>query len=243
MHMSSHVALLRCYIMHHLCFSADTQSCFDSMYNEVLKNNNVTNPIPGSQVLIPKMSFSCGGTIINLLINLTKYENKDECEKNGANNDDECEDDDDGDIKDEDEKTDSDKKRETDTFPIIQIWRNLNSSYYLEIFSYVLCAKDINDGGNSANVSITSEPIAFQAGDFIGYYIPTDSAYSIHNVFTMGNTSYSIRIDEPLSNFTDNIVTNSSMVPVIQIEVGKECYNYTVITTWLCTYVYMCINI
>ena len=229
------------YILHHLHFAAEKQSCFDSysMYNGISYNVTSSSPKLGSQVLVRKLCNSTG-IITNLIVYLTdlngksKNESKNEVEnenKNDSESDGEGEDDNDNedDVEDdfEDDAEGKDKKRETDTFkfPIIQVWRNFNSSYYNNTYSYPLCADDINNDGELANVSITNKTIAFQAGDFIGYYIPTDSAYSISYVLTKEKISYSIVTDKPLLYFntSDHGVTTSKMLPKIQILVGKEC--------------------
>ena len=241
-----------------MCFAAEKQSCFDSysMYNGVSYNVTSSSPKSGSQVLVRNLCNSTG-IITNLIVYLTdpngksKNESENEAEnenKNDSENDDEGEDDDDNEDDVEDDVEGKDKKRETDTFkfPIIQVWRNFNTSYYDNTYSYPLCADDINNDGELANVSITNKTIAFQAGDFIGYYIPTDSAYSIRNVLTTENISYSIVTDKPLLYFNTNNdgVTRSNMLPKIQILVGKECCKPCVYMTSISlTYSYVCTNV
>ena len=196
--------------MYHLCVAVE-QGCFGSTYEKQV-GENVMSPGAGSQVLVPKMNFSCNGAITTLIVNLTKG-------STGSNNNDDNNGDDE-----ENDQGNGDKKRKTDitkSFPRIEVWRPSNSSYF-KMDCYILSADDINSEEKLANVSLINEPMKFQSGDVIGYYIPTGSAYSIQNIPAMGNTSYSITTNNALDKFTINgNVTVSGMLPIIQVVVGK----------------------
>ena len=182
-----------------------------------------TEPQPGSQVLVPNMTFSCYGTITNLIVNLTNLHGKEDNESKVTDDNDEDEDEDEKEEEEKEEDGNGNENQETKSFPSIQIWRLFNSSYFMMTDYYILSADNINNEGKLANVSLMNETIRCQPGDIIGYYIPIDSAYSIQNVPVTGNTSYYVSTNNTLDKFTINgSVTVSSMLPMIQVVVGKE---------------------
>ena len=210
--------------MYHLHVVAEEQrqKCFDSTYIRENVTSSRISPELGSQVLVPKMSFSCNGIITNLIVNLTNV--NDEDTKNRGSDDDNDDKDEEEDDKEEENGKDN-ENQETDTkksFPRIQVWRPLNSSYFMT-GCYNLSANDIKSEGKLANVSLRNDTMRFQRGDIIGYYIPIDSLYSIQNVLVIGNISYNVSTDSALDQFTINAsVTVSGMLPIIQVIYGKE---------------------
>ena len=201
-----------------------------------------------SQVILPRMTFSCNGAITGLTVNLTKNKENErtntgnhtggtqEGDNNGDDRDNdgdeedsgEGEDNDNGD-KGEEEKNDKvDEKRDTDSiksFPSIQIWRPLTKLLYTRVGQYTICISDIKMDGNLtlAEVSLTAnESISFQPQDIIGYYVPVNSPYSILNIHIMEGIFYSVNTNTTLEQFAVNeSVAGSSMLPIIQVTFGK----------------------
>ena len=122
-----------------------------------------------------------------------------------------------------------DVKRDTDSihiFPSIQVWRLLNSkSVYTKVGQHTICDRDIKPDGDSALAIVyltANKSLRFQPDDVIGYYVPANSYYSVLNMRTIGNTSYSINTNASLDNFAMNDSTSVSMLPLIQEIVGKR---------------------
>lgn len=209
--------------MYHLPVVAEEQ-CFDNTYRKQMREN-LMSPELGTQVLVPKMSFSCNGIITNLIVNLTNvHEKEGNTDTEGRDGDEDEDKVEEGEDKEEENSNDN-ENQETDTkrsFPSIQVWRSCNPSYCMTD-NYTLSADDIKSEGELTNVSLRNNTMRFQQGDIIGYYIPIGSAYNIQNVHAMGNISYNVSTGNALDKFTINAsITPSGMLPIIQVIYGKE---------------------
>ena len=217
-YVASYIASCFCQILMHV----GELKCINLV--NILQQGTDTSPII-SQVIIPRVNFSCSGRITGYLMSLKNDKSNKRNSEDGNGEDDN---------KDGDEFNEEDNNKDDESgYPVIQVWRpsSLNSNVYNMVET--LCtptassiSKRFDTIGKEyylGNVSCTGkDSIEFQSGDIIGYYNANNSNYAVWSIETV---DYKFYCDEgsllTSFNLSNSTVKSYNGQPLIQLIFGK----------------------
>ena len=188
-------------------FILDGQVCTD--YVNIYQNGRDQIGLD-KLAIIPRLSFSCNGTITSITARVWF-------------------DDDDDDDNDDDVDDDDDDDNNRTEYPVFQVWRPslTDPMVYNKIGEAQLQSDQVTGSGDyqTAHITLTgNNTIEFQSGDVVGYYHPPQSRYQVSTIRTSGYRLY--QFDNPSASTTSIDLNNADdddnrRQPLIQFTIGK----------------------